>query len=860
MHHGIAGRRLAQVRLGHRRGGQRTIAMSRVIAVLVAALALLSPAVASAAEELSTSSRLDDRRFVVSGPRAYDVGTEAGRYPAAGFHTRGEMGGIWSPPLKLLDGIWFGIDGTWLGPATEFTSGYGHVRMSLPGRPGLSIERTEFVPGDARGLLIGLRFTAGDAEQKFDLAMQAHSELMSAYPWGETQPFTQAEFNLADQVAFDGRALLFTEQGPPPVAGADAHNWAAAVGTTQEPTSDRTGDGFRGPQDPAVICPPSGKGTPEQPPRCDDTAYGKGAGGELTYEVTVPAGGEQTVWFGVAGSEAGAEEAKAALGAILADPEAALKRKLAERQALAAHTKLSLPGDPLLAAGIDWSKQNLADSVQEAHDLRVRETNAGTRYPPPAGTVPSIRFLAAGFPDYPWLFATDGEYTAFASVALGQFEPIKDHMRGLRDVSLALNGTSGKVVHEVVSDGTVYFGAQADPGNTDETAKFPSAVALIWRWTGDDAFLREMYAFTVSNMHYIFENLDADRDGWPEGLGNVERPGMGPEKLDNAVYTIRGLWDLADMAAARRDRATQRWAERRARDLTSRFERAWWMPAIPAYADSLSDANAQIQQRHWIGVTPMEAELTRDALAVPGLASADHAGPALDLRETHCYGDDSGLFHTGLPGCDPAPATQGEAQTFTLNTAVMAVGEGNYGRLGPAQQRRFTTANRSLQLPEPDEQPGAMPEIAPSPAYGRSIEKHFTERASVLQAWGAYGTAWPVVHQQLGVRPDLGRGRLTVVPQVPGADPIAGTNIRLGADGSVDVSAQRSGRRYTTTVTANAPVRLRIGHTLPAGARVADVRLDGREVDADERKTNRGLEVTVATSPGAAHTLVVTAR
>ncbi|MEA2227572.1 MAG: hypothetical protein QOF04_1202, partial [Solirubrobacteraceae bacterium] len=187
------------------------------------------------------------------------------------------------------------------------------------------------------------------------------------------------------------------------------------------------------------------------------------------------------------------------------------------------------------------------------------------------------------------------------------------------------------------------------------------------------------------------------------------------------------------------------------------------------------------------------------------------------------------------------------------------VGEGNYGRLGPTGQRRFTRANARLQLPVPDEQPGAMPEIAPSPDYGRSIDKRFTERAMVLQAWGAYGTAWPVVHQQLGVRPDLGRGRLEVVPQAPGTNEVAGRDIRLGADGSVDVAARRSGRIYRTTVTVRAPVRLRIGHVLPAGTRVGEVRLDGRRVNADERETNRGLEVTVATSPGARHTLVVTA-
>ena len=72
----------------------------------------------------------------------------------------------------------------------------------------------------------------------------------------------------------------------------------------------------------------------------------------------------------------------------------------------------------------------------------------------------------------------------------------------------------------------------------------------------------------------------------------------------------------------------------------------------------------------------------------------------------------------------------------------------------------------------------------------------------VLQAWGAYGTIWPVVHQWLGVRPDLGRRVLEVVPQVPpdSPEPISGENIRLG-NGSVAVSADAAGNTYTTTVT-----------------------------------------------------------
>ena len=258
----------------------------------------------------------------------------------------------------------------------------------------------------------------------------------------------------------------------------------------------------------------------------------------------------------VAGSDKGLSAAKAELSSALSDPGRALERKIAARERIADRTRLSLPGDRRLQDGIDWSKQNLADSTQVAKDLKIRYTDQGKQYPAPAGTVPSVRWYGAGWPDYPWIFATDGEYTSYASVALGQFETSQDHMRALRDISEIVNERSGKVAHEIVPDGSIWFGANTDPGNTDETVKFPSIVALLWRWTGDDRFRDEMYDFAKRNLHYVADNLDADDDGWPEGLGNVEREGMGPEKLDNTVYYIRGLYDLADLAESKHDQAT----------------------------------------------------------------------------------------------------------------------------------------------------------------------------------------------------------------------------------------------------------------------------------------------------------------
>ena len=90
-------------------------------------LAALAAGTAQGAE-LSVTQRLEDRREVAAGTRAQVLGFEDGRFYANGWHITGEMGGIVTPPLKLLDSVYFGVNDQWVGPATRFTSGWGYVR------------------------------------------------------------------------------------------------------------------------------------------------------------------------------------------------------------------------------------------------------------------------------------------------------------------------------------------------------------------------------------------------------------------------------------------------------------------------------------------------------------------------------------------------------------------------------------------------------------------------------------------------------------------------------------------------------------------------------------------------------------
>jgi len=188
-----------------------------------------------------------------------------------------------------------------------------------------------------------------------------------------------------------------------------------------------------------------------------------------------------------------------------------------------------------------------------------------------------------------------------------------------------------------------------------------------------------------------------------------------------------------------------------------------------------------------------------------------------------------------------------ERSIFSLNTSIMAVAEGNFGRLGKNQQQVYTTGNARIQLdPSVWETPGAMPEIAPSPDSPANIGRPFYDRSMALQAWGAYGILWPVIHQQLGVDPDLGHGRIAVVPQLPEGQPkVAGSNIRVGR-GALDVSARLTGKELRTEVTSKGVgAALTVGAVLPSGAKVKGVSVDGHTARYKLVTTSRGTEVQV---------------
>ena len=637
-----------------------------VTAAILALVALPSVALAHPAApgfERSTDDALAQKRYVAAGDRAYAIGAEDGGFPPMGWHIRGEMGGIWAHPIKLLDGYWFSVNGRWLPAATRFASGAGYTRMTFPSTRGARRADAHLL---ARRQSCRARRPAADQPV-------ASSQARCA---GHGQP------QRADGLLSLGRDDAHRRGGQrarrrvvrPPLRPARVHRtWQAVVRRGRGERRSRRGRGRE-----SVLGPGPEIGAPGLPRERQrhrrSRALGAARPGARVDHAVVCRRGVRPV---------GRTRRRPPCTTRLPIRRRCCGARSAPACELLGRTRVSLP-DRSLQAAFDWGKLNLADLRRTVYDAEIRDVDEGRAYPSPVATVPELTGIGAGYPDYPWLFGTDGAYTAYPLVASGQWDTAEEHLRSIRDVSRIVNGATGKVVHEVVTDGSVYFGANDDAGNTNETAQFANAVALIWRWSGDNAFRDEMYDFVVDGMHHVTTALDADSDLWPEGNGMVERTGMGSEKLDVTAYTWQALGAVAEMATSRGDAVTAEWALAEAQAIEQRFDSRWWLASESLYADSLCNPgdggeagtnvcttpDQALEQGHWINATPMEA----------GLAPAGHAGAALDRLESPAHTGDCGLFHTAAGG---GPDGQGELKCWTLGSAVMAVAEATYGRLGP---------------------------------------------------------------------------------------------------------------------------------------------------------------------------------
>jgi Bacterial alpha-L-rhamnosidase 6 hairpin glycosidase domain len=742
---------------------KRPMLAARLSPVLIAALAVdpcvaqLPPvttvpappaandSVATILAGISNQGRNKQQPYVTAGDRTYLIGTQDGNFPDMGQHVPDEMGGLWLPPIKLIDGFEARIaeagteQETLLSESAEMVAHpYGNRFEYRRVLDDMDVDRFQFSPDRYPGLIVQYRFkNTSDRERRLRVQWYVKTDLRPG--WYSDRLGIRDGPDAVDWRPNDG---VF-------IARDTDHPWFCVWGAIPSADTRRI-----------------------EPPPLDTN--GRGVTVASSHTVTVGAHASSTLTFVVSGSTIGEGDAVAAHDYLAEHHVALLTEKVAHYGSIINRARIRIP-DPRLQEVYNWSRINMEWLVRD---------------------VPGIgRGLSGGFMEYPWWFGTE-TYSLQALTATGDFELAKQTLRLLRNQSNKVNA-NGRIVHEITTDAAV-----ANPGNTQETAQFVMTVGKVFEWTGDVDFAREMYPAMKRGIDWLLGEMDQDKDLFPEGYGIMEVYGLNAELVDVAVYTQQALEAAARIAEALNDPDANDRYRKLASDLKQRIDQRFWIEQEGTYADfygsrsqAISAAAGAIEQiglkgpdkltrrdkdliahyerlkaefakqpegdrgwitnENWVIATPMET----------GIAPRTRAIRLLDKIRRENSGD-----------YGPYLSAVERQAMMTISTGVQAVAEGKYGRTDEALwyvDRIVRTFNRVS--------PGSISEMMPD--YG-----------CFTIAWTGYGIVLPLIEHVFGVRPDAANRTIVFEPHLPaGWEDISIENLPVGAN-LVSFSRTRTGK------------------------------------------------------------------
>jgi glycogen debranching enzyme len=340
--------------------------------------------------------------------------------------------------------------------------------------------------------------------------------------------------------------------------------------------------------------------------------------------------------------------------------------------------------------------------------------------------------VVAGYADYPFYFGGDTEVSIMGLLTSGLHQTAKDALRLLGAIAKKQNG---RVPHNVPTNGAVY-----DHGYLGETPRFVRSVWDTYRWTGDEAFLKQMYPICkVCIADYLFSQPHengvlltetGDSPDQPRAKGNPFRP-------------LAGLMDMAKMAERMNDAETAQRCHSEADLMKRNLEQLFWVKDQSLYARYLDANNKPMPDEAHQFWTYMDATVS---VTYEGLADAARAVRALARIEGKPYSSAYGIWL----------GPRGAIMPYTAGKA--AVAEFNYGRIDQGVRFVRTVARALGHI-----MPGAFPETIDVSGDPRKSYPGWP----FVQLWSASHVAHALVWGLLRVEPDAARGTVTLTPRLP---------------------------------------------------------------------------------------------
>ena len=724
--------------------------------------------------------------YVTAGDRVYMIGYQDGSFPDMGWHIDGEMGGIWDHPIKLMDGFNAKIsvkgsnDSYCLNKADKFINypmaNSHHFRYE---KENLEIGRFQFVPDAVEGLIIEFRIINHGKERKeIVFSFTGMTDLRPTW-LGERTNMIDA----VDNISYDEKLSAV-------IAKDNSNPWYVAFG------SSLMADHF---SQEAADCQ-------------SETRKGLGRNGTLSFSIKLKPNEEKLIPFFIAGSYKSKESLLSNYQVLMTEGNAKLTQKIKRYKKINSTSHLTVP-DKGIEQMFEWLKYNTDWLVRNVPEIGVG--------------------LSAGLPDYPWWFGGDAAYALQGVLATGDHDLVKSTIILLEKISEQTNG-DGRIIHEVSTNGSVY-----NPGLLSETALFITLLKNYFVWTGDKAFITTLFPEVKKGIKWLEDN-DKDGNGYPDGNGLMEIPGLNKEMIDVAAYTQQAFSSAAELAVAIGDNKSATDYKKSAEELKVKINKEWWNETVGSFGDfrgTSADAKpilkgaiiradtlkktsvvAELKEiekqlvnsqgdrqipyviyRNWVVNTPLET----------GVADFEKGKAALETAKR--YENPYGVYVTGIDRTEEPDSTVLKSRkkifsytgaVMTIPTGVQAVAASNYGKPEDAL-RYINMLHRSFSYALP----GSMYEV--SPDFGMMV-----------QAWNNYGVDVPIINHFFGIKPNAYEKSIFISPRMPSDWKDSSIdNVRIGDNSlSLEVIQEADHREYS------------IKQTLSDWSIIVDVKNSGKVV------------------------------
>lgn len=732
-----------------------------------------------------------DYLYVTAGDRLYSIGNQKGDFPEVGFHVPGEMGGVWQHPIKLLDGFELSVDGRRLATCDQFTA-YpfaNQFRYVSPDQD-LSVIRTDFVPDSLPVLVV-------------EYIIRNHSS-------------ESRSVNLGWKVNTDLSPVWLGERSGM-IDGPDT--WVGAYPAHLMVVKDSLNSWFTGisSEDSLVL---ETYGRSEQ----------KGMG--LTVDLAlrdqeVKGGGEKVLRLYVAGSTQSVEEVERNSMAARTRIRQLFDGKKERYAEIDRRAWITVP-DTLLMQAYRWGKYNT--------DWLVRE-------------VPGMgRGMNAGLPDYPWFFSNDQASTFDALVGTVNPRLFYDSWDMLSRISNQVNDHSGRIIHEVSTNGQVY-----DKGRMEESQGFINAAWTVFTWTGNMDFLKTYYEQGKKVWEFL-QAHDTNQNLYVEGYGGVEIEGLNDEMLDVAVATQTFLANMSRMAAVLGEQDLSKAYGDKAQILKDKINEDWWSVREKRYFDFISDKDKALKlidmalqkrvsedRNRWAKekLSKLKDEIRSGTYDEKGYTVfynppigalnagiADNEKAIAVLEGMPFFTNKYGLYISGIARPDDITLEEGSVAhrlkgEFNYHEAIMTVGTSSLA-IAESKYRGSDYAmtyigqilnNFSFATP------GSSYEVCPD--YGMFV-----------QAWNVSGINIPLIHYMFGVTPMAHLKKITLKPDMPSAWEYATLERLLIGDTDLSIDFKKSNGRSTYVIDLT-QAGWSVDFVLPDS--VKSVKVNGKEIQADQK-------------------------